>query len=201
MERFHLPAIPAELQWRTLPRTWSADLASRLQIVAAERTDWFVDPATGVLQDNAPVALFTPAEPEFLLSARVKVDFAATFDAGSLQLRARDDLWAKLCFEYSPAGEPMIVSVVTRGLSDDCNSTIIAGNEVFLRVAVTSATLAFHFSIDGRKWSLARYFSLGHVERWLVGFSAQSPQGDGCAVEFDEITWQPRRLSDIRHGE
>lgn len=201
MERFTLPGIPGELNWRIPPRDWSAGPGNRLKIVAAERTDWFVDPATRALQDNAPVALFTPPVAEFLLIARVNVAFASTFDAGSIQLRASDDLWAKLCFEYSPAGEPMIVSVVTRGLSDDCNSAVIAGDEVRLRVAVTPTTIAFHYSTDGRRWSLVRYFSLGSVDGLRVGFSAQSPTGDGCVAEFGDITWQPRRLSDIRNGE
>ena len=34
------------------------------------------------------------------------VDFAATYDAGVLVLHERDDLGAKLCFEYSPQREP-----------------------------------------------------------------------------------------------
>ena len=57
----------------------------------------------------------------------------ATYDAGVLTLRRRDDLWAKLCFERSPQGEPMVVSVVTRGVSDDCNSFVVDGRSVWLR--------------------------------------------------------------------
>jgi regulation of enolase protein 1 (concanavalin A-like superfamily) len=90
-------------------------------------TDLFTDPATGIPQDNAPVALFTPPDASFLLSAKVAVDFAADFDAGSLQVRVSDDHWGKLCFEYSPQREPMVVSVVTRGASDDCNHVIVDG--------------------------------------------------------------------------
>lgn len=151
MNSFNLPAIPAALNWHALPLDWSAGPGDALKIVASERTDWFVDPATGVPQDNAPCALFTPPVPEFMLSARVKVAFASTFDAGVIQLRERDDLWAKLCFEYSPAGEPMVVSVVTRGNSDDCNSAVLPGDEVYLRVAVMSETIAFHYSTNGRQ--------------------------------------------------
>ncbi|MFL5908965.1 MAG: DUF1349 domain-containing protein, partial [Gaiellaceae bacterium] len=33
-----------------------------------------------------------------------------------------------------------------------------------------------------------------------VGLEAQSPTGDGCEVRFDEIRFEPRRLSDLRDG-
>ena len=74
-------------------------------------SDWFADPAGDAVKDDAPAALFIPPDQDFTLSARVAVDFASTFDAGVLQLRESDSLWAKLCFEYSPQGQPMIVSV------------------------------------------------------------------------------------------
>lgn len=42
--------------------------------------------------------------------------------------------WAKLCCEFSPAGEPMIVSVVCRGVADDANAFIVPGRPVWLRI-------------------------------------------------------------------
>ena len=57
--------------------------------------------------------------------------------------------WAKLCFEYSPQREPMVVSVVTRGLSDDCNSFVVDGATVWLRIARVGSAFAFHASTDG----------------------------------------------------
>ena len=41
---------------------------------------------------------------DFRLSARVTVDFRATFDAGVLLLWLDEAHWAKLCFEYTPDG-------------------------------------------------------------------------------------------------
>jgi hypothetical protein len=92
-----------------------------LRIVAGPRTDWFVDPQTEAVKASAP-ALVGSIHGDFLLSARLEVAFASTFDAGALMVRTDDRTWAKLCFEYSPQSEPMVVSVVTRGVSDDCNS-------------------------------------------------------------------------------
>ncbi len=201
MTSFTLPNIPATLQWRHQPVDWKLDAEHRLSIVAGEKTDWFIDPAGTYTVDNAPVALFTPPDANFLLSVKVSVEFASDFDAGALQLRARDDLWAKLCFEYSPQHQPMIVSVVTRGVSDDCNSAAIGGREVYLRVAHTPQTTAFHYSLEGGYWRLARYFTLGKLSNLQVGFSSQSPTGQRCTAVFSAISYRAGTLKDNRSGE
>ena len=92
-------------------------LPTSLSLTAGAGTDLFVDPQGGPPVLNAPRVLARPAG-DFQLSARVTVDFAATFDAGVLVLYEHGGAWAKLCFERSPLGEPMVVSVVTRGVSD-----------------------------------------------------------------------------------
>jgi regulation of enolase protein 1 (concanavalin A-like superfamily) len=81
------------------------------------------------------------------------MDGASTFDAGVLFVHADDTTWAKLCLELSPQGQPMIVSVVTRDVSDDCNSHPLEGAESWLRVARLSSAFAFHVSRDGERWS------------------------------------------------
>jgi hypothetical protein len=201
MSTFRLPGIPAELRWNLPPAEWAVDPDGSLAIAAGARTDWFVDPSGRRPDDTAPAALFVPPEPAFLLSARVEVGFASTFDAGVLQLRCGPDLWAKLCFEFSPQREPMIVSVVTRGVSDDCNSTVIEGRAVWLRIAHTPRTTALHYSRDGRCWHLVRYFTLGSTATPAVGFSAQSPHGLGCRAVFSEIGYRVGALQDIRGGD
>jgi hypothetical protein len=201
MTGFTLPGLPAALRWRYQPADWQAGPGNRLVITASEKTNWFIDPAGTRQEDNAPGVVFAPPDPAFLFSAKVSVDFGSTFDAGVLQLRSRDDLWAKLCFEYSPQGEPMIVSVVTRGVSDDCNSVVIEGREIYLRMAHTLGTTAFHYSRDGRYWHMVRYFSLGELSELCVGLSAQSPRGRSCRVVFTEIQYMAGRLQDNRSGE
>ena len=135
------------------------------------------------------------------MSARVSVDFAAAFDAGVLVLYSDERAWAKLCFEYSPQHEPMVVSVVTRGLSDDCNSFVIEDSSVWLRVARIGPAFAFHASTDGSDWRFVRHFALDSDAEPSVGFAAQSPTGDGCAVRFEQIVYEARRLEDLRSGE
>jgi regulation of enolase protein 1 (concanavalin A-like superfamily) len=200
-----LPTVPGILRWQNQPLDWQILPDNSLVITAGANTDWFVDPAltpAGVkVKDNAPVALFTAPDKTFTLSAKVSVDFAGTFDAGVLQVRAGDSLWAKLCFEYSPQHQPMIVSVVTRDVSDDCNSRPIDGREIYLRILRRTDIFAFHYSQDGRFWHLVRYFSLGPLNEVQAGFSSQSPSGSSCRALFSEIHYRARAVMDIRSGE
>jgi regulation of enolase protein 1 (concanavalin A-like superfamily) len=202
MTTLSLSPIPGELHWKNNPVNWKVGSGNSLSITAGAKTDWFVEPSgSDWVASNAPAAMFTPPNENFLLSAKVTVEFASTFDAGVLLLYERDDLWTKLCFEYSPQKQPMIVSVVTRGVSDDCNSTVINGNTVHLRVARMGDAFGLHYSLDGKYWNMVRYFTLGKLENLQVGFEAQSPMGEGCNVMFSEIAYRADLLKDMRTGE
>jgi uncharacterized protein len=194
----HIPAMPMPMRWLAPPARWRAE-GSTLELAARPRTDWFVDPSG----EREPVldgaALVGDAVGDYLFGARVGVRFTATFDAGVLMLHVSDAVWAKLCFELSPQREPMVVSVVTRGTSDDANGLVVDGDEVWLRVARMGPAFAFHASTDGSEWRLVRHFTLGDVEP-AVGFEAQSPAGEGCDVRFDGIRFEARRLGDLRDG-
>jgi uncharacterized protein len=194
-----LPEIPLELRWRLAPERW--DLAGgSLTIRAGARTDLFVDPSGSSAVHSAP-HLLGKAAGDFMLSARVTVDFAARFDAGSLLLYKDETTWAKLCFEYAPLEEPTVVSVVTRALSDDCNSYPVAGRSTWLRVARVGPAFAFHCSNDGKTWRLVRHFALTAETEIGAGFLAQSPEGEGCTATFDAIEYRRELLSDLRSGE
>jgi uncharacterized protein len=201
METFQIPSLLFDLRWKNEPVGWQVTPEGDLSITAGEATDWFSDPAGTSERGNAPALLFAPPDRRFLFRAKVRVDFASTFDAGALHVRTRDDLWAKLCFEYSPQRQGTVVSVVTRGVSDDCNSDPIDGREVHLRIARDAQTFAFHYSRDGRTWRLVRYFTLGNVTTLHAGFSAQSPSGHGCTAVFSEVMYRAQALDDIRNGE
>jgi uncharacterized protein len=203
MTSFHLTALPTALTWVHPPVAWTAESEDQLTIQAGAATDLFSDPAGDVHKDDTPYAVFASADQQFTLSAHVRVDFASTFDAGALVVRAhdQDDVWAKLCCEYSPHHYPTIVSVVTRGKSDDCNSVQLKENNVFLRITRREAIIAFHYSLDGRVWQLVRYFTLGVAPQLLVGLSAQSPTGGGCTAVFSQIRYTPTAVADLRSGD
>jgi uncharacterized protein len=204
MEAFRVAAVPADLRWRREPREWAPDGDAGLSITAPEKSDLFVHPGTGARTDSAPAALFTPPDAQFLLSARVEVGFGSTYDAGVLHVWVDDERWAKLCFELSPQRQPMVVSVVNRGVSDDSNSVAVSGAAAFLRVTRLGRDMAFHWSPEGERWSFVRHFALvspGSTDGLRVGFSSQSPTGPGCRAVFSRIRYRAGTLADLRNGE
>ncbi len=201
MTGFKLPGFPIELQLMKLPLERKVGPENSLTILAGEKTDLFIDPAGNYSKDSAPGVLFIPPDDNFVLSAKVTVNFVSEFDAGGLLAIEASNLWAKLCLEYSLQQEPSIVSVVTRGLSDDCNSVTIANREVYLRIACTTQTIAFHYSRDSQYWHLVRYFTLGKLSNLKVGFLSQSPTGKSCFVRISEISYWQGVLKDNRNGE
>ncbi len=186
---------------------WTAvDGVSSVTARALPRSDFYLNPGGSDSGDaeslmNAATLLGVPPAGDFQLSARVGVEFRSQFDAGVLMVWADAEHWAKFCFEHSPAGERMVVSVVTKGVSDDANAFTVPASEVWLRVSRLDRVYAFHASTDGREWRLVRVFSLGDgVVGHQVGFEVQSPTGDGCTVRFDDVGFVHARLGDLRDG-
>lgn len=199
MDSIRIPEIPQSLHWLNPPESWELSAEGQLTLTSPARADWFIDPQGAVSVSSAPALLF-PAPDPCLLSAQVVVEHRATYDAGVLMVYESPQVWAKFCLELSPQGLPMIVSVVTRGVSDDCNAFPVQG-PVFMRVAKLERAYAFHVSQDGMRWDLIRYFTLEDHPRAQIGFEAQSPTGNGCTASFRMIRFEPRRLTELRSGE
>jgi len=195
-----IDGIPFKLLWDIRPEGFQYRNGS-LQLTAGEKTDLFRNPRGQSEVQNSPRLLFEP-ESYFLLSSRVSVDFADTFDAGALVVYGDKDSWAKLCFEFSPQKQPTIVTVVNKGVSDDSNHVSVSAKYVYLRVAgFGDGAFAFHYSSDGKTWHMVRYFALTSEAKFRVGFSSQSPTGIGCTASFSEIAYQAKMLQDVRSGE
>jgi uncharacterized protein len=191
-----ISGLPGTLTWQNTPRAWNMDSKNGLSISSNPKTDWFVDPFDGTVAKSAPILLFTPGS-DYVLSARVTVQFATKWDAGALMLWGDDHHWAKLSFEFSPDQKPTLVTVVTRGLSDDCNSLSIAGDSVYLRIAKSARTYVFYFATDGQNWQILRTFSLDTQLPVRVGFESQSPAGSGAVAKFSAVTYDPHRIGNI----
>ena len=194
-----LGRLPMTFEWHVEPADWTVGLDGTLHIVAGPRTDLFVDPAGRPAQLGAP-RLMAAVEGDFQLSAYVKADLEATFDAGALVLHAADDAWVKLALERSPQGEAMVVSVVTRGLSDDANGRVVTGDGIWLRVSRMGPACALHASDDGARWELVRHFALDAPAGLTAGFLTQSPTGEGCTATFDDVRFTAQTLADLRDG-
>jgi regulation of enolase protein 1 (concanavalin A-like superfamily) len=195
-----LPGVPAEQRWRNAPAAWKVEDGGDLSITAGKSTDWFVSPFEGRATATSPVLLFK-ADREFTLRAKVSVDFGAPWDAGCMAVYSNDATWGKLCLEMTQWKEPTIVSVVTRGRSDDNNSIPISGHSVYLEIAKSGQAILFYASTDGRSWRLTRAFHLGAEGPLEAGFSAQSPAGETCRAVFSEIRYSAKPPADFWKGE
>jgi len=189
-----LAGFPADSHWRNTPAGWSVKDGS-LTIQSAEKTDWYIAPTNGEDSENSPILLF-PASRDFWFSAKVTVDFKSRFDAGALAIYANGKNWVKFALEMSNNMKPSIVTVVTRGLSDDCTSQAIEGNSVYLKTVKAGQAIFLYFSADGKHWTLARAFNLGPEQDLQFGFASQSPTGAGSTATFSEIHYKAERLKD-----
>lgn len=201
-----VPGLPFALSPSTGEAWTIHEATATVTAAAAAHSDIFIDPGADSQLNaesmlNAATLLGVPPDGDFQFSARVTVDFEATFDAGVLLLWIDDRHWGKLCFEYSPDREPMIVSVVARGVADDANAFAVDGRTVWLRVSRIDHAIAYHASLDGKTWRMIRFFTLDDTSAPAsIGFEAQSPTGDGCTVTFDDIHFTRERLHELRDG-
>ena len=194
-----VPPLPGPLSWHVAPASWRLEEGPELVIAAPARSDLFRDPGGREPEAGAP-RLLGPVAGDFQLSARVRCTFAGAFDAGALLLWAGEDAWVKLAFEVSPQGEPMVVSVVTDGRSDDANAFAVDEDAVWLRLSTLGPAVALHARLEGEPWRFVRHLPRPGRGDLRAGFLAQSPVGDGATARFDEIGFVPERLSDLRSG-
>ncbi|KQP73228.1 hypothetical protein ASF40_20530 [Microbacterium sp. Leaf288] len=200
-----IPGISAP--FRPFPQhRWDVDWATgRITVASIPGTDIFTDPGgedaqvTSTTLHNAATLLTEAPAGDFQLRARVGVEFSDTFDAGALFVRHNRDTWAKLCFEYSPQGEPMIVSVVNNRVSDDANAFTVDSRSVHLRISRIGKVFAFHASQDGKRWVFVRAFAFPDADSPLeIAFEAQSPHSEGCQVTFEHATLTTASITDFR---
>jgi uncharacterized protein len=194
-----VPGLDEPLSWALAPASVTV-VDGTVIVEAGPKSDVFVDPQTSEVTATAPRALAAVPDGDFQLLARVRVDFRSTYDAGVLVIWFDERHSAKLCFELSPQGRPTIVSVITRGVSDDANGWPVAGDTAWLRISRIGATWALHAGVDGEVWALARYFRLDSDLPARLGILAQSPLGAGCTVRFDQLSVVSRRLEELRDG-
>lgn len=195
----NVSGVPA-LDWTNGPTRFESLGDDALLLEAAGGVDWTND-ASG--QEAEPqhgaTSLAFAVDGDFQLSARVRVDHPrTTFDAGALTVWADEEHWAKLCFEWSPDGAAMVVSVVTNHYSDDANAIDVDTDEVWLRVSKIGPAFAFHCSPDGRQWRFVRLFRLLTDAPVRAGFLAQAPLGDGATATFTDVRYTPETLTQLR---
>jgi len=194
-----IKAIPAVLYWENKPASF-AKTSGGFIITAGEKTDMFRDPNVTYNTDNAPKLLFLPHE-NFVLTAAIEHSFATKWDGGAIVLKADSLNWIKFCFEKDYTGKRRVVSVVTKDISDDCNSVEVPGNKVFYKIAKAGNVITLYYSVNGKNWLLIRHLQFDVTGQLKLGFLAQSPLGKKCTVKFSDIIYRVKKISDPYTGE
>ena len=111
--------------------------------------------------------------------------------------------WAKCCFELTDFGTHVAVSVVTKnGESDDANGCNIEGqNHLWLKVCRVGRAFSFHYSLDGEKFYMTRYFLMPESKAVKVGLLAQAPTGNGGDRIYEHLSIEQITVKNIRLGE
>lgn len=184
--------------WINQPKAWSESNNS-IRIEARGSTDLFIDAQGRSRQNNAPL-LCQAIEGDFRITCRLRPDFISTYDAGALVVFQDGEHWIKYAFEMTDLGYTSLVSVVTNGISDDCNGEPFH-EAVWLRITRKGNVWGLHFSADGIAWMMSRYFAFDMEPILHVGLLAQSPMGDGCVVDFSSVRIEKVSVIDVRQGE
>lgn len=193
-QQIQISSIPKKLTWLNSPLSYQVG-DQHIKIIAGPKTDMFRDPNVTYNTDNAPKLLFEP-DSNFVLTAKISHPFAQKWDGGALVLFNDDLNWIKFCFEKDYTGAKRVVTVVTKDVSDDCNSLAIAGNSVYFKMAKAGNVITMYCSTDGKKWLLIRHVQFNRSNSLKVGFLAQSPTGKKCEVSFSAIKYEARKIKD-----
>lgn len=194
-----LPAIPFKLHWDNKPLRFS-QTPTTLTIEAGKETDMFRDPNVTYNTDNAPKLLFTP-DSNFVFSTGIRHSFTSKWDGGAIVIIEDSLNWIKFCFEKDYTGTRRVVSVVTKDISDDCNSVAINGDLVYYKVAKAGNVITLYYSLDNKKWFLIRHLQFNTKKPLKIGFLSQSPTGKQCTVQFSSIRYLAKKISDPYVGE
>jgi regulation of enolase protein 1 (concanavalin A-like superfamily) len=194
-----ISGIPRSLTWEIKPRKFIQGKNS-ITIFSGEKTDMFRDPNVTYNTDNAPKLLFK-SDSNFVFTAAIHHDFISKWDGGALVLKADSLNWVKCCFEKDYTGARRIVTVVTKGISDDCNSVKLTKNKVYFKIAKADNVITLYYSESGKNWYLIRHFTFDSSHPLQVGLLAQSPTGKDCRVTFSELTYQAKKIKDPYAGE
>lgn len=97
-------------------------------------------------------------------------------------------------------GGNAIVSVVTRGLSDDSSGPISVEDSIWLRLTRLGDTYDSHDSTEGSRWQLRCLFTLGPSANHRVGLCTQSPIGSGFTAQILSLSISSATVTDVRSG-
>lgn len=173
----------------------------KLILLSEAKRDNFRDPDGKMVNDNAPVLLTeVDNRKPFTLTAKITPTFLKTYDAGTLYIWVKEDLWLKMAMEMDEREKHRMVSVRTIGTSDDNNHDVVTSKSVYMKIISDTTRVGFYYSLDKKSWQLMRLFKNDYPASIWVGISTQSPLGKGTTAVFEDVSLTQQSISDFRLG-
>lgn len=195
---YNVAGIPRPLTAAGLPGKFEP-FSGGFTLESGPKTDMYRAPDHSYQVHNATRLMFE-ADTCFILSARIRHAFAGKWDGGALLIEQDSLTWIKFCFEKDYKEKHRVVSVVTKSISDDCNSLAFDTDDVYYRIARVHDVIYLYCSANGTDWYLVRTLNFPASRPLKVGFLAQSPEGAANRVTFSEISYRPVRVKDFWAG-
>lgn len=193
------PSSLSGLRWLNKPERFERT-GNSLEVIAATETDFFNSPEDESITATAPL-LYKEVEGDFIATAHVRPDFSSVWNAAALMIHSDSANWIKFAFENSDATGKSIVSVVTKGTSDDANGPVLQNEEsVWLRIIRKGNIFSLHWSKDGVNFKMARIAAMPVPDLVKVGLEAQCPVGEPAKHEFLYFSIEKRTVNDMRAG-
>ena len=177
----------------------------KLESRAKEGDDFFIDPNKGKLTNQSLPILLKEVDntKPFTLQAKVTPEFTkeGLYNAADLFVYANDTLWQKLAFEQDEYGNHRVVSVRTKGTSDDNNHDKQTASTIYLKISSDTHTIASYYSLDKKAWHMVRLYKNYYPAKLYLGIASQCPQKGACKSIYEELELNQNSVSDFRMGE
>ncbi len=188
-----------ELIWMNEPNSYEIKDGS-MRVTVEKGTDFFNNPEDLSVTATAPF-LFQEMTGDFVATALVKPDFTSMWNAVALMVHIDDDHWIKFAFENSDATGKSIVSVVTKGVSDDANGVILrSDNEIWLKLVRKNNIYSMFWSKYGSDYKMVRLTTLPETDSVKIGVEFQSPVGDSATHTLHSFKVVETTVEDLRKG-
>lgn len=194
-----IKGIPHPCTWINQPKDFEVT-PEGLSITATQGTDFYNYPGGGYNIATAPILVFKP-DKDFVLTAKIKVDFKKMYDGGAIYVMVDSTQYIKFLFENSQYGTLSVCSGVTNTYTDDSNNAVTTKNEVYFRLAKSGNLYGLFYSSNGQSWEAIRLVNFVPKGPVSIGFSSQSPLGESCTSIFSEIVYVPGAFKNPKTGD
>lgn len=169
-------------------------------ITSIEGTDLALSPDGNSNCEQFPNISFAP-EGDFIFSSAISVDFKNAYEGGFLFIYSEEKKWCKVFFERFESGKNGISTTVANNVGDDAYHTTTSSNKLWLKTVRNGDIYAFYYSTDGDDWNFLRTFMFKSKKDILVGFASQSPFNKETNVEFSDLRYAAKSVTDFWQGE